>query len=254
MDTFSKRFKILKEYRDKNGIYVKDEEFTQIDRLYQKIMGEKRHANLSEQEKESMLTGVARDILVGMTERKTFLRLSDHAHMQYYDSLMNEQSEAITDALKRHGLTPDVLKNKGITHKNDVISPQDENGIAINTEKGVDDEGYPCIKNMQIYLYGELIYDYRDGMEQPIRDYDIRDDDYKYEYEKEQERISQVDLDNAYYEELYKYKTTKSGKPTKLDVFKLEVSDGETFTYSYYEDKNNNLRLIRRNAKTGRFA
>jgi len=241
METYLERIKILKNYKNEKGHIIKPNEYQEIDAIYQKVIAEKRYIKYNEQQKESMLTGIAKQFLAGDNKRRIFLTLSDNAHMDYFNNFMNDQADNIERALKSRGLSTDSLKHKDISHTKPTRTAPDKDGVSIETKVDKDEKGYPLISDMQIYHNGELIYNYVNGVD--YTDY--------IEYEDKEDDITFI-TDNP--EVLDKYQVTKSGKKRKSPVVAVEVIDDIEYTYSQWTDRYGNLRFTRKNAKTGRFA
>lgn len=222
---FIKRQEYLRALVTKDELIVKDNEFIEIDDIFTKTMQENRHKNKTLKEQVSLLEGIAEQYLSGDEPDKIFLSRSDNAHMNYFNVFLDNQADIITEILKSHGLSTDKLKNKGIKHNVELDTPEDSDGVVIQQDVIEDDDGYKSVVDFRIYLYGELIYSYKE---------ELISDKYRKKIVKPGDNIP---IDFEY---------RKDGKKRKNKIIKKEVTNSGVFTYEIGKDRWGNERIYKR--------
>lgn len=130
---------------------------------YKQLMYEKVNVNKTIEEQEDLITAIiiGRNTFNDKGEVETWNRIftehSDLKHLSYYDNFLREgEADKIITALKKHGLSTEVLR--GVKANQEVTTTID--GATVHQEVEEDDEGYKYVSYFSIEYNGNIIYEY----------------------------------------------------------------------------------------------
>lgn len=207
---------------------------------YKKLMSENRNVNKTNDEQESLISA----IIIGRNTPnekgdveswdRIFIEHSDAKHLTYFDNFLKEgETEKVINALKRNGLSTDVLKG---VRKDQAIDTT-INGVTVKQEVEEDDDGYKYVSYFEIIYEGKSIYKYdADGFTRTYNYEDILEDRIE-EFREIAEEYSD--------EQKTKFRRnikTKNGKIIE-DYYATSKGNVAKRVMGYYIDKNDNRRF-----------
>ena len=207
---------------------------------YKNLMSENRNKNRTVEEQESLISA----IIIGRntpneageveTWDRIFVEHSDAKHLSYFDNFFKVgETDKIINALKRNGLSTDVLK--GVRKNQNINTIID--GVTVKQEVEEDDEGYKYVSYFEIIYNGKSIYKYEaDGFTRTYNNQDFLEDKI------EEFREVAEDYSDEQKTRFRRNTTTKVGKIVE-DYYATSKGNVAKRVMGYYTDKNGKQRF-----------
>lgn len=155
--------------RNLNGIRNADgvpyfptkDEIDSIRTTFKSLMKEERNKNLSDINQRTLVEAIVEDFSNGSDYYQVFGLHGDNKHMDGYDNFLRlGEGLRITEILNSYGLSTDVLK--GVTLLSPFSGYTDKNNrVYVNVEIENPDGESPWVKNLEIRIDGNLVYQWK---------------------------------------------------------------------------------------------